>query len=157
MASIKCPFDPHKDEIMELLFIYDISQLPINLVKSARNLLLAVKKETYGKWKTDVMLTIIKANLGETKWNLIKTRFLEYEKLEDQRFACMNGEFLKQYMLVESEDVSNNIYDSFEILFQISSVLNDVVKYTVPEKAPEVQPTQNQEEYFGYYNPWQWQ
>ena len=108
MASIKCPFDPHKDEIMELLFIYDISQPPINLVKSARNLLLAIKKETYGKWKTDVMLTIIKANLGETKWNLIKTRFLEYEKLEDQRFACMNGEFLKQYMLVESEDVSND-------------------------------------------------
>lgn len=156
MAFIKCPFDPHKDEIMELLFIYDISQLPINLVKSARNLLLAIKKETYGKWKTDVMLTIIKANLGETKWNLIKTRFLEYEKLEDQRFACMNGEFLKQYMLVESEDVSNDIYDSFEILFQISSVLNDVVKYTVPEKAPEAKPTQNQEEYFGYYNPWQW-
>ena len=47
MASIKCPFDPHKDEIMELLFIYDISQPPINLVKSARNLLLAIKKETY--------------------------------------------------------------------------------------------------------------
>lgn len=151
MARIKCPFDPHKDEIMELLFIYDISKLPLNIVKSARNLLVTIKRGTLGKWKTDLMLTIIKANLGETKWKLVKERFLECEKLKDQRFSCMNESSLKQYILVESEDVSNDIYDSFVILFQISPVLNEVAEYIVPPK--ETQPEQNTDDGYGY-NPW---
>jgi len=107
MDTVKCPLKQMQDEQIELGIIFDtrsIKQKVFNDVCCVFNYIIKNQQ----KKSTECILNIMKANLGEKRYNIIKEQYID---------SFFKNKKMTRYILAFDDNMIFNIMDSFDIIF----------------------------------------
>lgn len=112
MNTIKCPLEAMLNEEINLGIIFDTCSIKEQVSHAVYCVLKYVIKNKE-KDSTKHILNIIKANLGEIRYNIIKEQYID---------SLENNE-MNRYLLITKEHDIIDIIDSFNIIFSLMPAL----------------------------------
>lgn len=125
MNKIKCPLKDFLDQELPMSIIFDTLSIKEDVTKYVSKIIVYININKNTK-SEKVISNIIKANIGKDNFKLLKELYIDTYNEEKKT--------LKRYLYFFNENDLYGIMDTFNIIYSLSPILNNVAFYYRKEK-----------------------
>lgn len=125
MNKIKCPLKDFLDQELPMSIIFDTLSIKEDVTKYVSKIIVYININNNTK-SEKVISNIIKANIGKDNFKLLKELYIDTYNEEKKT--------LKRYLYFFNENDLYGIMDTFNIIYSLSPILNNVAFYYRKEK-----------------------
>lgn len=125
MNKIKCPLKDFLDQELPMSIIFDTLSIKEDVTKYVGKIIVYININNNTK-SEKVISNIIKANIGKDNFKLLKELYIDTYNEEKKT--------LKRYLYFFNENDLYGIMDTFNIIYSLSPILNNVAFYYRKEK-----------------------
>lgn len=125
MNKIKCPLKDFLDQELPMSIIFDTLSIKEDVTKYVGKIIVYININKNTK-SEKVISNIIKANIGKDNFKLLKELYIDTYNEEKKT--------LKRYLYFFNENDLYGIMDTFNIIYSLSPILNNVAFYYRKEK-----------------------